>query len=165
MATGVKTNNDMVGMAPDEEIEDHPQAAKSGKSTGLVSSSVTTPPASLRPRCPTAMMKWPSPQMLKPDVLLGGGKQFFLPESEGKQPERNLIEKPRPGLWVLENRDQLLKAKGKASGSLPMSMAPKLDRDKSKNPGRNGRTAINAEDEQGLFLMVEGSQIDWGGRQ
>jgi len=177
MATGVKTNNDMVGMAPDgKKLKTILEAAKeSGKSTGLVSTSSVThaTPASFAAKVPDRDDEVAiAPQMLgKADVLLGGGKQFFLPESEGgKQPERNLIEEARAqGYQVLENRDQLLKAKGNKLLGLfaDEGMAPELDRDKSKEPSlaEMTRTAINTlkTNKKGFFLMVEGSQIDWGG--
>jgi alkaline phosphatase len=177
MATGVKTNNDMVGMDPDgKKLKTILEAAKeSGKSTGLVSTSSVThaTPASFAAKVPHRNDEVAiAPQMLgKPDVLLGGGKQFFLPESEGgKQPERNLIEEARAqGYQVLENRDQLLKAKGNKLLGLfaEEGMSPELDRDKSKEPSlaEMTRTAIDTlkKNKKGFFLMVEGSQIDWGG--
>ena len=56
MATGVKTNNDMVGMAPDgKKLKTILEAAKeSGKSTGLVSTSSVThaTPASFAAKVP-----------------------------------------------------------------------------------------------------------------
>ncbi len=70
---------------------------------------------------------------------------------------------------MLENRDQLLRAKGKKLLGLfaEEGMAPELDRDKSKEPSlaEMTRTAINTlkTNKKGFFLMVEGSQIDWGG--
>lgn len=120
MATGFKTDNGMIGITPDKrERETILEAARSaGKATGLVATSTityATPAAfsahveSRNDESDIALQ-----QLDRVDVLLGGGKQFFLPESMGgQQPSRNLVdEAKRNGYQFVENRDQLLAVKG-----------------------------------------------------
>ena len=117
-------------------------------------------------------MKWPSPPRCWGSLKYCRRREAVLSPriGGGQQPERNLIEEARAqGYQVLENRDQLLKAKGKKLLGLfaDEGMAPELDRDKSKEPSlaEMTRTAINTlkTNKKGFFLMVEGSQIDLGG--
>jgi len=113
-----------------------------------------------------------APQMLeRVDVLLGGGKQYFLPQSEGGQQEkRNLItEAKNKGYQYVETRDQLHAAKGRKLLGLFAhdAMAAELDRKHTNEPSLAEMTAkaiktLN-QNKKGFFLMVEGSQIDWAG--
>ncbi|MDQ0340108.1 alkaline phosphatase [Caldalkalibacillus uzonensis] len=177
MATGVKTNNGMLGMTPDGKVlKTILEAAKEqGKSTGLVATSTIThaTPAAFAAKVESRGQEADiAPQLLnKVDVLLGGGKQFFLPESEGgKQKEGNLLEEAQAnGYQLIENRDELLAAQGKKLLGLFADgpMAAELDRDETREPSlaEMTRAAIEVlkQNKKGFFLMVEGSQIDWAG--
>ncbi|MDZ5711412.1 alkaline phosphatase [Jeotgalibacillus haloalkalitolerans] len=178
MATGEKTNNGMVGVTPDGEQVDSilDAAEEAGKSTGLVATSTIThaTPAvfgsSVESRGNEAGI---APQYFENgvDVLLGGGRDYFLPESEGgKQPELNLIESAEAdGYEYVTNSDELTSAKsGKLLGLFADdAMAPELERGETDQPSLADMTgaALNAleQDKDGFFLMVEGSQIDWAG--
>jgi alkaline phosphatase len=177
MATGVKTNNGMISVTPDgQAVKTILEAAEeTGKSSGLVATSTIThaTPAVFASHVSSRGSEADiAPQLLeKVDVLLGGGKQFFLPESMGgRQKERNLIEEAKQaGYQYTEDRDQLLDVKGdKVLGLFAQSgMAPELDRDETNQPSLEEMTAkaieVLKKDKDGFFLVVEGSQIDWAG--
>ncbi|MFB1082198.1 alkaline phosphatase [Jeotgalibacillus sp. JSM ZJ347] len=178
MATGVKTNNGMVGVTPDgEQVDSILDAAEvAGKSTGLVATSTIThaTPAvfgsSVESRGDQALI---APQYFENDVdvILGGGRDYFLPASDGgKQPELNLIESAESdGYEYVTNLEELTSAKsGKLLGLFADdAMAPELERGETDQPSLADMTgaAIDAleQDKDGFFLMVEGSQIDWAG--
>lgn len=177
MATGVKTDNGKISVDPKgNELETILEAAiAADKSSGLVATSTIThaTPAVFASHVATRADEADiAPQMLeRVDVLLGGGKQFFLPESKGgKQKERDLIaEAQKNGYQLVENKGQLKKAKSdKLLGLFAnSSMAPEQHRKETKEPSLEEMTdkaiqTLNKND-NGFFLMVEGSQIDWAG--
>ncbi|WP_243633317.1 alkaline phosphatase [Paenibacillus xerothermodurans] len=177
MATGTKTNNGMISTAPDgKQLKTIMEAAKEeGKATGLVATATIThaTPAVFSSHVAARANEGDiAPQQIEnADVLLGGGKQYFLPEAQGgKQKERNLLaEAKEKGFTYVEDRDQLMSAKGdKLIGLFANdAMAPELDREETNQPSLEEMTvkAIDTleKDKDGFFLMVEGSQIDWAG--
>ncbi len=178
MATGVKTNNGMVGVTADGKVVDSilDAAEKAGKSTGLVATSTITHAtpavfgASVVSRGDEAEI---APQYFDNgvDVILGGGRNYFIPALEGgKQPDSNLIvEAEKSGYQYVKNASELAKAKGSKVLGLfaDEAMAPELEREGTGQPSLLDMTeaAIAAlkKDKDGFFLMVEGSQIDWAG--
>ena len=90
LACSIKTNNGMIGMAPDRRpYHSILEAAKAkGLATGLVATSTIThaTPASfgshIRDRNDEAGI---APQLIggQVDLLFGGGRKFFLPRAEG----------------------------------------------------------------------------------
>lgn len=177
LASGVKTNNGMIGVTPDgTPVKTLLEAAEdAGKATGLVATSTIThaTPAVFGSHVLSRGSEADiAPQYMdKVDVILGGGSKYFLPESMGgKQKTRNLVEEARAaGYQYVQNRDQLLNIKGDKILGLFASdaMAPELDREVTSEPNLKEMTskAIEAlsKDNDGFFLMVEGSQIDWAG--
>ncbi|MFV8828213.1 alkaline phosphatase [Alkalihalobacterium sp. APHAB7] len=179
MATGYKTNNDMISISSDgKPLETILEATKkAGKVTGLVATSTVThaTPAAFAAHVSSRESKAEvALQMVeKVDVLLGGGKRNFLPQSSGGlQKDRNLIEElQHKGYSFIENRDELLKHQEYTSKLLGLfaagPMSPELDRHVTEQPSLAEMTtaAITSlsQHPEGFFLMVEGSQIDWAG--
>jgi alkaline phosphatase len=178
MATGEKTNNGMISISPEgEELETILQASKeAGKAAGLVATSTIThaTPAVFGSHTEARNDEHLiAPQYLENeiDVIFGGGKNIFLPESEGgEQEERHLInEFEEAGYQFVENRDELLENEAdKVIGLFAEgALAPELERDQTDEPSLAEMTesAIDVLDQndEGFFLMVEGSQIDWAG--
>ena len=96
MATGSKTNNGMISVTPDgKQLKTILEASvEAGKSSGLVATSTIThaTPASFASHISAREREVDiAPQYLdKVDVILGGGKDFFTPASQGgKQRERD----------------------------------------------------------------------------
>jgi len=124
LACGIKTNNKMLGVAPDEtKYKTILEAAKENKMvTGLV---VTSRITHATPACYAAhvrhrdMERRIAPQLIennKVNVLFGGGRDYFLPRTipgGGRRDGRNLIEEAKSqGYSYIENREQLKNVNG-----------------------------------------------------
>lgn len=100
------------------------------------------------------------------DVILGGGYKFFTKEIR-KDKEDLVNEFKRLGYTVVRTKDDLKKFNGdKIWGAFAEAdMSYELDRDKKKEPSLAEMTEkaieILSKNEQGFFLMVEGSKVDW----
>lgn len=106
------------------------------------------------------------------DVVFGGGKRHLLPKGAGgrRADGKDLLARLMNwGYQVVETREELMRVgAGRVFGVFAEShMDPEIDRPRL-NPGQPTleemtRKAIEilAQDEDGFFLMVEGSQIDW----
>jgi alkaline phosphatase len=169
LASGVKTYNGAIGVDPKKNpvktiLE---KAEDKGLATGLVStSSIThaTPASFIAHQANRNQYEDIAADFLKTDidVFIGGGYDHFANREDGQ----NLVEKLKSnGYKVEQNISKISKVK---KGKLAGLTAPK----------HNGRvdtrgemleiateTALNIlkRNKKGFFLMVEGSQIDWGG--
>ncbi len=98
------------------------------------------------------------------DVFIGGGYRFFAEREDGRD---FTIDLKQNGYQVLQDMDEIAQVKsGKLAGlTVPESNLQFPDR-KMDLP-LSTETALNILDnnKKGLFLMVEGSQIDWGAHQ
>ncbi|MDI2589539.1 alkaline phosphatase [Psychrobacillus sp. NEAU-3TGS] len=187
MAAGVKTNNGVIGFDPEgNKVKTILEASEeAGKSSGLVATSTIThaTPASfashVEHRSNETEIARQYIQESGVDVILGGGKNNFVPVSEGgKQTELDLIDEAQEkGFEFVETREQLGNAKSinveKGDKLLGLfadgALAPEFDRAETEEPSlaEMTETAIDAlnQDKDGFFLMVEGSQIDWAGEE
>ncbi|HEY4599968.1 MAG TPA: alkaline phosphatase [Cerasibacillus sp.] len=180
MATGVKTNNGVVGLDKDgNKVETILEASKKeGKSTGLVATSTIT---HATPAVFAAHVESRNNQAViakqyianDVDVLLGGGKDYFTLESDGgKQKDDHLIEQAKDkGYTFIETRQELKAINNKDKKVLGLfandALAPELHRDLTEEPSLAEMTTaaidVLSQNKDGFFLMVEGSQIDWAG--
>jgi len=107
------------------------------------------------------------------NVLLGGGRQFFLPQSEPdstRKDDRNLIAEARKaGYAYVETTEQLRAARApyllglfQVKSLTTVAPEPALATLTSKaiRVLRSVEPPSSAK-QRGFFLMVEGSQIDW----
>ncbi|TYS17683.1 hypothetical protein FZC78_07425 [Rossellomorea vietnamensis] len=181
MATGYKTYN--AGIGVDENGKSVKtvleQAKEDGMATGLVATSEIThaTPAAyaaheLSRRDMDNIADDYYNEMIngehKVDVLLGGGLKNFDPAA-GRKNEGNLVDKfQKDGYSFVDNKADLLKDDNEqilglfASGGLPKA----IDRtDSIPSLEDMSKAAIDrlSKDEDGFFLMVEASQIDWAG--
>ncbi|WP_156291922.1 alkaline phosphatase [Oceanobacillus salinisoli] len=184
MATGEKTNNGTIGIDPEgNELTSILEASEeNGKSSGLVATSTIShaTPAAFVANVEDRNNETEIARQLVSsdvDVMLGGGKNNFLPESVGgNQEELNLIEQAEEqGFNLVETRDELLDIdeinveNGERLLGLfaDEALTPELHRGETEEPslGEMTKTAIDIleEDKDGFFLVVEGSQIDWAG--
>lgn len=173
-ASGIKTYNEAIGVNTDtipvptilEEAE------QNGLATGLVAtSSIThaTPASFIAHQKSRHMHEEIAEDFLKTEIdfFVGGGKKYF----EFREDEKNISEK--------------LKAKGYFISSFFEKDFEELDINNEQNFGwfsangdplqvSQGRTYLpgvsqkatqflDKHSDKGFFLMVEGSQIDWGG--
>jgi alkaline phosphatase len=103
------------------------------------------------------------------DVLMGGRKQFFLPEvSAGKRKDgRNLLDEARAaGYAVVGDAEELKAAQGaKILGLFNMgNMAYEIDRGATMEPSLAEMTAktlaVLSRNPKGFFAVIEGGRID-----
>lgn len=102
------------------------------------------------------------------DVVFGGGKDFLNDSrNDGENLTKVLQEN---GYQFIQNNDEMKKVQsGKVWGSFAnISMSPDIDRQHiaPDEPSLSDMTQkaiqLLSENENGFFLMVEGSQVDWG---
>jgi len=103
------------------------------------------------------------------DVLMGGRKQFFLPEQAAgvRKDGRNLLDEGRAaGYAVAGDADELKAAAGsKVLGLFNMgNMAYEIDRDKTIEPSlpemAGKALQVLSRNPKGFFAMIEGGRID-----
>ena len=176
MAAGIKTYNNAIAVDNDEsEVKTVLEAAKEkGKATGLVATSEIThaTPASfgahdIARKNMNAIADDYYDELIngehKVDVLLGGGTDLF------ERTDRNLTEEfQKDGYSYITDRDELLSNNDEQVLGLfaPAGLPKMIDRDDSTpSLAEMTESAIDrlSEDEDGFFLMVEGSQVDWAG--
>lgn len=176
MAAGIKTYNNAIAVDNDKNnVTTVLEAAKEkGKATGLVATSEIThaTPASfgahdLARKNMNAIADDYYDELIdgehKVDVLLGGGVDLF------DRTDRNLTEEfQKDGYSYITGREELLNNDDEQVLGLfaPAGLPKMIDRDEN-TPSLEEMTtsAIDrlSEDEDGFFLMVEGSQVDWAG--
>jgi len=178
LASGIKTNNNMVGIAPDgTSYQTILEAAKAkGMTTGLVVTSTIThaTPAVFASHIKHRKMQDKIAEQLianKVNVLFGGGKEYFLPKSSRgskRSDQKDLIKQAKEAGYIYIQSTKELKtvqhshilglfqldslttvAPEPSLAELTAKAIDVLDRE-GKDSGK-----------QGFFLMVEGSQIDW----
>jgi alkaline phosphatase len=174
LATGFKTKNNMISVSSDSAklLTILEAARERGLSTGLVTTTMITDatPAAFAAHV-TARNDQANiaAQLLenRVDVLLGGGKAFFIPKSEpgSRRPdELNLIEKAKAeGYMFVETRKALEEAKGdkilglfrpdKFYGDPPEPSLPEM---------AAKAIEVLSQNEKRFFLMVEQEGIDEG---
>ncbi|MGQ1785651.1 alkaline phosphatase [Saccharicrinis sp. GN24d3] len=171
LSCGKKTYNGAIGVDPDKNpLETILEIAeKNDKATGLVSTSAIThaTPASFIAHQPQRnMYEEIAADFLKTDidVFIGGGETFFKERKDGRDLTNELKGN---GYKVFNN---LKDAKSTKSGKLAVLTAPEHNEKFSQRgamlqEATDKSLEILSQDKDGFFLMVEGSQIDWGGHQ
>ncbi len=175
MSTGVKTRNGMIGMNADT-IAYHTileLAKKQGKSAGLIATSsiAHATPAGFGAHVPSRRMQDKIAEQLlhnRIEVLLGGGKKYFIPQSvtgSGRKDDYNLLEMAKQmGYTVVESREALQQVNSPyVLGLFAMNGLTTREPEPSLAEMTAKALDILSRDPDGFFLMVEGSQIDWGG--
>lgn len=168
-ATGKKTNNGMIGMTPDNQpvpaitelVEQH------GLSTGLVATSTithATPAAFVAHEFSRHYYEQIASDFLRDgvDVFIGGGRSHFTDRLD----RLNLINVLKERNYtVVDTILDLDAAQGdKLAGLLYYDSPPSIidGRGNMLSQATKKSLEILSKNENGFFLMVEGSQIDWG---
>ncbi|QGQ48350.1 alkaline phosphatase [Metabacillus sediminilitoris] len=179
MASGIKTYNNAIGMDADKNPYETvlERAKEYGKATGLVATSEVThaTPASYGAHDESrknmdAIANDYFDELIngnhKVDVILGGGSNHFTPEGR-KIDDRDLVsEFKNAGYSYVTNKEELMNDdNGQVLGLFATGGLPKMiDRAESiPSLEEMTTTAIDRlnKNEDGFFLMIEGSQIDW----
>ena len=170
IATGHKTTNGFIGMLPDKTRVPSilKYAEDFGLATGLVSTSAIThaTPASFISCVENRnMTEEIARQFLYTDieVFIGGGYDNFSKRADGL----NLIDSLMARKYnVARTIPEMMAVNGgKMAALLYPNHAPKFSEGRGDMLSLSTAKAIDllSTDENGFFLMVEGSQIDWGG--
>jgi alkaline phosphatase len=174
LATGYRTDNGMISLSPDgKKLPTIMEVCKSkGLATGLVATSTIT---HATPAGFASHVKLRNDEQAiavqylenRVNILLGGGKQYFLPQSNPiskRKDEQDLISRAKEiGYTFVETKKGMLAAETDyllglfASGALSFNPEPSLAEMTQK------AISIVSKCEKGFFLMIEGSQIDWAG--
>lgn len=169
MACGKRTKNGVIGMdenlSPVKSILEIAEDQK--MATGLVSTSGIThaTPASFIAHQPNRnMYEEIAADFLKTDieVFIGGGQDHFSKRKD----KRNLLnELSEKGYCVAFGMDDILNcSSNKLAGFIASGHGPRqMERGEMLVKSTEKAIDILSQDKDGFFLMVEGSQIDWGG--
>ena len=170
LACGVKTNNGMIGMTPDSLPAESilKLADKNGLSTGMVVSCDIThaTPAAFVASVPSRKLTEDiAIQILDTDidVFIGGGHDRF----SKREDKLNLIDSlTARNYQIVETLSGLSQINnGKVAAMLYPEHPPKMSEGRGDMLGIGTEKAIEllSKNSAGFFMMVEGSQIDWGG--
>ncbi|AUC85492.1 alkaline phosphatase [Polaribacter sp. ALD11] len=169
-ATGEKTYNGAIGV---DSIQNNlltilEIAEKKGLATGLLATCSIThaTPASFIAHQPSRKMDEEiAVDFLKTDIdlFIGGGRKYFSNRKDG----RNLIKELEIQNYQIANSiDEVEKiSKGKLAAFLAEEQQLKVSEGRGEELLRSTKVALNIlnQNEKGFFVMIEGSQIDWGG--
>jgi alkaline phosphatase len=112
----------------------------------------------------------------KNHILMGGGKDFFMPESKGgqREDEINLVDLIKNRDTYLDSKEALVSFDGKGSkrifglfakeGLIRSEDEPSL-LDMFKFTLDQSKMMAEKNGCSGFFIMAEGSQIDWAGHE
>lgn len=171
LSSGVKTTNGAIGV--DTNVVATPNvrefAEQKGKATGVVSTSAithATPASFVAHQAERSSYEDIAADFLKTniDVFIGGGYKHFHDRKDGQ----NLISRLKgKGYQVLTDMDSIQNIKrGKLAGlTAPEHNGRLAERGNMLEKATQTAITILSKDHEGFFLMVEGSQIDWGGHQ
>lgn len=175
-AIGERTNNGMISMLPDKStlktvVE---SAEEKGMATGIISTSSIThaTPACFYAHVESRKMEYEIAEFLVNsgvEVAIGGGTQFFLPAGKGgeRTDDKNIVaEMKEKGYEYFDDVKELKEYSG--DKNILSLLAPKgVEKALERNYtlGELTSVAINQleKSDNGFFLMIEGSQIDWAG--
>lgn len=133
----------------------------------VVSCSVThaTPASFISHQPSRSMMEEIAAEFLNTDidVFIGGGKKYF----EKRKDDKNLLDSLRARKYdVLETLAEILQSKSKKiAGFIADGEPPKVSEGRGDQLVQSVKHTLNIinQNKNGFFMMVEGSQIDWGG--
>lgn len=169
---GKKTYNGAIGVDQDTipvktilEI-----AEENGLATGLVSTSSIThaTPASFIAHQPFRKMEFEiAADFLKTDIdlFIGGGQKYFNARKDGRDLVKELQDKQYDVQMTLDG--VRASSNGKLVGLLAEGGMPPISEGRGDMLEQAAEKAINllSQNDSGFFLMIEGSQIDWGGHK
>ncbi len=172
MATGHKTNNGAVGVdANDEPVDTIIELAeRQGLATGLVVTSEIThgTPAGFSAHVPSRRDEFAIADQMATqgiDVMIGSGRIDFDKRPDG----RDIVgELEKDGYTIAADLAAITATKTMPMvGFIAEDQAPyRVDgRAETLRLGTEKAMELLSSDDAGFFLLVEGSQIDWGGHE
>ena len=174
LSTGFKTNNGVIAMSPEgnkKYLTILEESKSKGMMTGLVATSTIThaTPASFASHVSSRRGEDDiAIQLLenKVNVLFGGGKQFFIPQSvQGSKRKDNrdlTAEAKESGYSFIETAEELKSAQGPyILGLFQLDSLKTVPPEPALAELTDKAIEMLSKSKKGFFLMVEGSQIDW----
>ncbi|WP_268034064.1 alkaline phosphatase [Algoriphagus sp. PAP.12] len=167
---GVKSYNGAIGVDP----EGNPVptileiAEENGLATGLVATCAithATPASFIAHQANRSMEEEIAMDFLSTDVdvFIGGGRKFFIDRKDNL----NLVDSLKMRGYQIANSIDEVEAveSGKLAAFLADVQQPKYSEGRGDQLVKSTETALNLlkTNKKGMFLMIEGSQIDWGG--
>jgi len=169
---GEKTYNGAIGVDKDTVAQKTvlEYAEEAGFATGLVATSAIThaTPASFIAHQPSRRMAEEiASDFLKTDidVFIGGGKNHFTNRKDGNDLTEILKSN---GYQIVFDQAELTNVNsGKLAALLAPDGMPPFSKGRGEMLAPSAMKAIELlnQSEKGFFLMIEGSQIDWGGHK
>jgi alkaline phosphatase len=169
-AIGYKSYNGAIGVdankVPQPTILEI--AEKKGKASGLVvTCSIThaTPACFIAHQPSRTMVEEIAADFLKTDidVFVGGGRKHFADRAD----KRDLIQELKAKNYQIANSIEEVEkvTSGKLAGFLADLEPPKISEGRGDQLLKSTVTALKIlnQNKKGFFMMIEGSQIDWGG--
>lgn len=171
LSTGEKTDNAMLGMLPDSSwcYSIMARAAARGMATGIVVTYdiVHATPAAFYAHVPERHMYDSIAVQLAADsidVLFGSGRKYFTGRGDGRD---LLADMRRKGYEVYDDWREAVKSEGKRVAFIGEGYFPTVtngrDTDYLAEATRAAMRMLKKASPEGFMLMVEGSQIDFGG--
>lgn len=169
IACGTKTKNGAIGVDTDgnpvKSMAEY--AAENGLATGVVASCAithATPASFVAHQLNRNMQEEIAVDFVNSDLTLfiGGGKKYFADRSD----KVNLLEQLKnKGFQVALTMDEVKKTTSGKLAGIVADEHPAAYPERGEFLPESVQTAINIlkNNNKGFFLMVEGSQIDWGG--
>lgn len=169
LSTGQKTYNGAIGVNTDtvaiKTILE--MAEEKGLATGLVSTSAithATPASYIAHQGSRGSYEDIAADFMKTDidVFIGGGYKHFAQRADKRDLTKELQKK---GYQVLRNMDEIAKVKSGKLAGLTAEEHNEVFPIRKMDLPLSTQTALNILDKnkKGFFIMIEGSQIDWGG--
>jgi alkaline phosphatase len=171
LSTGQKTYNGAIAVNTDtvaiktilEMAEDK------GMATGLVSTSAithATPASYIAHQGSRGSYEDIAADFMKTDIdlFIGGGWKHFTQRADKRDLSKELQQK---GYRVLRDMDQIAQVKSGKLAGLTADEHNDVAPNRKMNLPLSTQTALNilSQNKKGFFIMIEGSQIDWGGHQ
>lgn len=174
-ACGVKTYNNAIGMGPDTTAVPSilEEAEEKGLATGVVVTSIIThaTPAAFFAHQPLRVFYEDIATDLlsqEVDFIIGGGRAYF---NQRKNDDRNLVAEFREKGYLIYNfnEDDLSNIRVNPNRNFLYFTSdyqpPSIEAGRNYLPfaSRLAADYLSKHSEEGFFLLVEGSQIDWRG--
>ena len=174
LSVGRKTFNGAIGVGKDSLA--YPtileEAIGLGKSTGLIATSEithATPASFIAHQVNRRHYEAIALDFLKTpvDLLIGGGRNHFESRSDGLNLSDSLRDKGYHVLSTLESVATLQNKTRKLAIFTSDTACPRYSAGRGAMLEKAAVTALEhlSRNQNGFFLMIEGSQIDWGGHQ
>jgi alkaline phosphatase len=169
-AIGLQTYNGAIGVDSTKKpcVTILETAESNGKATGLVATcSIThaTPASFIAHQPSRQMVEEIAMDFLKTDidVFIGGGRKHFTTRADGKNLVNELAAKKYQIANSIEEVEKV--SSGKLAGFLADEEQVKISEGRGDQLLKSTQTALKilSQNKKGFFIMIEGSQIDWGG--